>query len=532
MEALFKVKNRQSLLSVFIFFVNSFQIVIRAGFAFFLLLFIILNKLIANPFWNMVIISLVVLLLVLFLLVFSYKKYQNFLFWIDDKQDEFHLTEGVFQKKSISFHVNQIQQVYIERKWMQRLLGLSMLKIEVPGGQAEAVELKALSNGMANSLLSLLKHMQKQSLILTPPRFEIKEEDFDLVYLAESTWFSEIIQKKENLDTAIVQEERVLRVPLINLLKNALVTKIFSGFIIFLIPLQFLEYEWMVWIFNYLEDNFTVQIIWGPVMVLVLVVLLIVTSVILNLITSVLRYFNLKIEEIEEGHYQISQGLINLKTVQVKASRIQMFKIEQNYIQKLFGLYSLELKQLGDLMAGPQRAGGGIRIPGISKEQMLTLKSWGFLEDWELNNQEESLKPMMRKFWVNTMLFSLVIMVALIVVYTDYTDFLMMSIASGIFVLSVFVIWYFYFVKRESFYVDEGRLLLHRGLWNKVQIYMQVHKIQHVSKHHFFWQRRFVHAQLSTAGGAIKLTFYPQQQWRIIEGRVLYQVESKKKSWY
>lgn len=519
MQAFFNEPQRQSLLSILVFLTGNIQGILRSGIAFLILIFFMLRNLIENPFWRIAFIITAISLLVLFMLVYAIIQYRNFVFHMDYENAEFHLNQGVFQKKSLSFHTSQIQQVYIERKWIQRILGLSSLKIEVAGGQSEAIALPALSTGMANALLGELKMLQKGSEIFTPPAFDL---------VAKRNAPNDELSTTANL---AVSEPKSIQIPLINLLKNATVTRILNGLFLIFLPLQFLGYDITVWIFDYLESSFALQIIWGPVIIISLLLVAILLAILLNVILTLFQHFNLTIKEVEKNQYQLSQGLVNLKMVQIKPQRIQMVTIEQNYLQKKMGLYTLIVRQLQDLNTTQNAL--GIRIPGINETQLNTLVSWGFLPASDVEfAQTETIRPLKRKFWIQSIFITLMVWVPVLIAINAYGNWVWMILLAGLTLWLVLEVWYFKMVKSERFYFTENQMWLQKGVWKKTNTYMLIPKVQTMRSNHFFWQKKFIHVSVGTAGGGMNLTFYPQRKWRLIEGKILYILESKNPPWY
>lgn len=521
MQAFFNEPQRQSLLSILVFLTGNIQGILRSGIAFLILIFFMLRNLIENPFWRIAFIITSISILLLLLLIYAIYQYRNFVFYMDYNASEFHLNQGVFQKKSLSFHTSQIQQVYTERKWIQRILGLSSLKIEVAGGQSEAIALPALSVGMANALLEELKMLQKNAEVLMPPPFKPIEERDE--YVDENQQEEEFVAEKTKVKS--------IRIPLVSLLKNATVTRIFNGLFLILLPLQFLGYDITVRIFDYLESSYSLQIIWGPVIIISLSIVAILLAVILNVVLSLFQHFNLTIKEVEKNQYQLSQGLVNLKMVQIKPQRIQMVTIEQNYLQKKMGLYTLIVRQLQDLNTTQNAL--GIRIPGINEAQLNTLVSWGFLPASDVEfAQTETIRPLKRKFWIQSIFITLMVWVPVLIAINAYGNWVWMILLAGLTLWLVLEVWYFKMVKSERFYFTENQMWLQKGVWKKTNTYMLIPKVQTMRSNHFFWQKKFIHVSVGTAGGGMNLTFYPQRKWRLIEGKILYILESKNPPWY
>lgn len=529
MEKLFKDPQRQSLLSVLIFAVSHLRALSQQGVGLVILVFFILRSFVENPFY---LISSSIVLLVstaILFLIYAYYQYKNFVFFIDYDNEEFYLKSGVFQKKEMSFYIDQIQQVFIERKWMQRILGLSAVKIEVAGASSETIALNSLTHGIAEALLQEFQIMQKQKKQIMPPPFQ-EEQTTVIEPLA-------FIKNKEEKTTDYTKSRKIappkipfksLHVPLGNILKNAMVTRIFQGLLLLFVPLQFIGYEFLMRIIDFLEENYAFQIVWGPLLILTFLFVGIVLAMLLNTIRSLLMHYNLRLEEVEKGQYQLSQGLINLRVVQIKPQRIQMVQLEQNYLQKKFRIYTLIIRQLQDLEQS--QANVGIRIPGITQKQLEALVNGGFLPDFHADGNV--LKPLKRKFWIHSLFLTLVLtsLFAAVWIFYPVLWFPALLIMLPVWILALF--WTYKKVSLEEFRCTLDQMWHQKGIWKKVHTYFYTSKIQSFDKQHYFWQKRFLHAHIFTAGGVMRLTFYPQREWKIIQKELLQDVEKYNPKWF
>lgn len=528
MEKLFNEQQRQSLLSVLIFAVNHFRTLMRQGLALLFLVFFMLRRFIENPFYLISSIIILLVLTAILFLIYAYYQYKNFVFYIDYENEEFHLSSGVFQKKDISFYIHQIQQVYIERKWMQRLLGLSAIKIEVAGASSETISLNSLSHGVAAVLLKEFQIIQKQKQKIIPPPFRDNAQPIiePLAFIQNKK--REIYAEPEQKSLPPKIPFKTLKVPLKNILKNAVVTRILQGLLLLFVPLQFIGYDFLMRIFDFLEEHYSFQIVWGPLVILAFLLSGVLLSVLLNTIRSLLMHFNLKLEEVEKGQYQLSQGLINLKVVQIKPQRIQMVQLEQNYLQRKMQIYTLIIRQLKDLEEG--QANVGIRIPGITQKQLEDLVNGGFIPDFQAKGK--TLQPLKRKFWIHTLFFTLINCVFLGITWVFYPVLWMPLLIVLLPIWPLGIFWMYKKVKTEQFRYTLNQVWHQKGIWKRVNTYFYTSKVQSFDKQHYFWQKRFLHAHIFTAASVMRLTYYPQNEWKVIQRELLEQLEQYNPKWF
>lgn len=520
MKQRFNVPHRQSIWYIVIVTFGQLRTLASQGLGLFLMLFFLLRRVVHNPFYLIAVMILGLILILGLFLFLGYYQFKNYVFYIDYKENEFHLNSGVLQKNTLSFPIPQIQQIYVERKWMQRIFGLSAVTIEVAGASSETIKLNALTNEMAQSLMSELRTLQKQKEMLTPPPFII--DPIEISPLENHEDLLQLPLKKASF------QPKVMRFKLKNILINAMITQIFYGIFLMFIPFQFLGYQQILKVMDFIEDNFIIKMVWGPLVIILFILLTFLLSIVLNVIRSLLMHFNMEMKEVDKNQFQLSQGLINLKTIQIKSERVQMVEVQQNYLQRKFKLYTLVVKQLEDLEETQSER--GIRIPGVTLEQLHQLVDWGFIPNFIPEGQV--VQPLMRKFWIKSLLFSVIMgLGALQLIFFVNLD-VRMVVSSYVFLMIIYVLWNYRAVKVEKMFYTKQHVWHSFGVWQKVTNYFPLAKVQSIKDHHYFWQKKFIHAQILTAGGRMDLRFYPFQVWKKIQNNILRYVEKNQPRWY
>ena len=90
-----------------------------------------------------------------FTAVTSVLKYRNFRFKLDETQ--LVLNSGILTKDVMNIPLDRIQSVQMHQNFIQRILGITGLKIDTAGSSSEELEIPALKRKKAESLLELLK---------------------------------------------------------------------------------------------------------------------------------------------------------------------------------------------------------------------------------------------------------------------------------------------------------------------------------------------------------------------------------------
>ena len=96
------------------------------------------------------------LLTIVVFVVVSYLKYINFTFYIDDKNNEFIVNEGIFSKTKTTIQLNKIQQVNINQSFIQKIIGVFSVDVDTAGSQKKEGNIRAISHELALSLKASL----------------------------------------------------------------------------------------------------------------------------------------------------------------------------------------------------------------------------------------------------------------------------------------------------------------------------------------------------------------------------------------
>ena len=100
----------------------------------------------------------------------------NFTFYIDDKNDEFIVNDGVINKTKTTIQLNKIQQVNIHQNLVQRLIGVYALSVDTAGSDKKEGNIKAISHPLALALKSkLLDNENLKTVVSYENTVEVQE---------------------------------------------------------------------------------------------------------------------------------------------------------------------------------------------------------------------------------------------------------------------------------------------------------------------------------------------------------------------
>ncbi|HSI70525.1 MAG TPA: PH domain-containing protein, partial [Gillisia sp.] len=155
----FSHPQRQSILGVVLIFLTTLYRFLR-GFWVLGVYFLLSNPSAATVVY--VILGIVALAVVT--LGYSWVYYRRFLFYIDYSREEFVLQKGVFSTEDIAISFDKIQQVYLKRYLVQRLINVYSVVIETAGSKEDEVNITAVSRENARLLTDILLKAKKESV--------------------------------------------------------------------------------------------------------------------------------------------------------------------------------------------------------------------------------------------------------------------------------------------------------------------------------------------------------------------------------
>ena len=171
MENHFNEPQRQSSIGIIVMFFDTLQQYLKALWPILIIWLLKFNEI--NKLY-LVLGTLAVLFAVAFV---AFLKYKNFTFYIDDQNQEFIISEGIFNKTKTTIQLNKIQQVNINQSLIQRVIGVFELEVDTAGSANKEGKIKAISHLLALSLKSqLLDNDNKTATVLTDKTTIFEEE--------------------------------------------------------------------------------------------------------------------------------------------------------------------------------------------------------------------------------------------------------------------------------------------------------------------------------------------------------------------
>ncbi|MDP8927860.1 MAG: PH domain-containing protein, partial [Actinomycetota bacterium] len=251
---------------------------------------------------------------------------------------------GVISRHHRALHVDRIQQVEVDRSFLQRLLGLAALRVETAGTSREVeVELRVVSDEEARALRAVVRTGKARA---NRPATAVATD----------------LDENERLEP---RRREVLRVPL----RHVVVASV-TGVRLLVFPaviggaLEFagenLE-EWFETVIEQLVVRGVVdrhELITAPLPLGLAVAAVVGLWLLTAIVVGVLRDANFSIEQVEEDLH-VSRGLLSTRDSVLPLRRVQLVQVHRNWLRRVLGYTAVRVYSAG----GSAEADRRVAIP-------------------------------------------------------------------------------------------------------------------------------------------------------------------------
>lgn len=456
---------------------------------------------------NMAYIVISVVLILVLVVIFGYLNYRNCLFFIDEKQEEFILQKGVFNKKRIVFQLSKIQQVNINQNLIQKLAGVYAVEIETAGSAKKEAVIKAVSQKNANALRQRLMNSKSETEndAATKPFHQESAKETSAVTKVKIHWTSLF---KVGITSDYLKTFGIVTALLVTLYNN-------------------IKDLWLNDKGNsnkmaaYL-DNFN----WTQNLLLIFVGIVLFLAII-NLIRTLFFYYDFTITRHSKS-LLLSYGLLNTKNTIIHPVKVQIVKVVTNFFQRKMNLKRIFIYQASNDILKDKKA--IIQIPGTSDSQYREIIQLIFDAQPEKGNM---MKPNYRKMIAPAIKWILLpsVIFALVIIFGNG------KLDPFLFLLPVYVclsaISIFINFGNSRLWVNEDFIIVQSGIWDINTKYLQPYKIQGITTRQNLWhvKSNIGHVILHTAGGNISFRFGNFSEINKWVNQWIYQVETSVKEW-
>ncbi|WP_343522218.1 PH domain-containing protein [Pedobacter sp.] len=496
----FSKPQRESAFGIIIMGAHTLVKIVKASFFLFILAFV---KMSGTSFIYLIT-GVLAILFISF--IFAYLWYLKFTFFLDKEKQEFVVNKGIFNRDQVIIQLDKIQQVNINQNILQKIIGVYGLKIDTAGAHGEEVSIRAIDETTAYNLQAHLLN-----------RKAVGGEQPEAV--------------RENNHT---EETPFLKISGLTLLKVGLTSNYGQSLALLAAFFYTVIYEGRQLLdafkINRDEIQSTVTGMLTIVTVFILIACLLIVLLIINLVRTFYKYFELQIMQHKDA-LLLSSGLIAKKNTLISPNKVQVTKYSQNYFQKKMNMLNMSLRQahFGQNKKGHEMQGNTLEIPGCNvteRDELLKmilskapLKGKTFIPDWRFLNL-----PIFFKLVLPVSIF-------LILAFNIPAVKPFIGAAFAYFTTGVLMIYISY--RRHRISVNQDFIIKTSGIWDISNEIIQPNKIQAITTFQYPWHKGVDvgHLSLHTAAGQIHFKYGNYTEIKRLVNYWLYQVEHDNKSW-
>lgn len=499
MESTFNTPQRQSLVGIVVLFFDTLRKYLKALWPILLLWLVKFNEV------NKLYLALGALLLVVVVGFISFLKYQNFTFYIDNENEEFIISEGIFNKTKTTIQLNKIQQVNINQSLIQRVIGVYELEVDTAGSSNKEGKIQAISHPLALSLKGqLLDNEKKIKTFVAHETTKVAEE------VGTTTPF--------------------INISFISLLKVGITSNYVKS--LSLLLLFFITASDYINKFTgkdiFSDGDIEKYVNKSAVITSLFVFLLFLFSLVLviNVFRIVVRYFDYKIMN-QKGSLLLSFGLISTKSTILKPEKVQITTISRNYFQKKMNILEMKIKQATG--GEKQKQETAIEIPGCNNHEKNEILKLLF---HQIPIKGFMLQPNYRKLVFAVFLFIVLPLLGFLILASNIREVMEFVYVTPIYVVFVGLILYFGF-RNYRLFINDDFIIKQSGAWDVSDEIITIEKIQAITTSQLFWHKNadIGYLTLHTAGGNIGFQLGNYTKIKQYVNLWLYKIETSDSNW-
>jgi len=433
--------------------------------------------------------------------VFGVVSFFKYFFYLDE--DELIIEKGVFKKKHINIPFERIQTVDFSQNIIHQIFNVVALKIDTAGSAGTEFEFDALSKEKAEALRQLI--------------FKRKAE------------VSQLEASTDDISTPVqaLTQKPILTLAPGRLLLVGLTENHFRSFGLILLfgfwimdSLEEIGFGW-----DYLEDNIESAgaLFAGLAMAVSLAIFFMLLSMVISLVRTVLKYFDLKFVRQGLG-FKVTSGLITRRETAAMDNKIQIVQWSSNLLQKFLGFFEIHLKQASSVAINAKKS---IKVPGASIDQVEEVQKYLYTEtDLIFDN----------KFKVSQHYF---IRPAIYIVSLGILHSGAMIYFGSKFVLPIIIFYILILIsrylkyKKTSYQFNPTMLKINGGTYGHDYSLLPIHKIQSIQKKQNYYQRRrgLASVRIHTASGDVGIPYITEDTVEELMDFFTYTLEKSEQYW-
>ena len=445
-------------------------------------------------------------------------------------QGKFHVHKGIFVREKINIPLERVQAVHIEQNLVQRLFGVSGVRVDTAGSSGSELRIHALKWDEAQSLRSLLTADLSERADL--PKDQRHGAKTDVIAEAET---------KNSPQRRAITDLDFRTLLCVGLSQNHLSKVAFA--VGGLVTFQGFAWEILTELWTRVPGIWrSILLFLSPLILIVSPVIIAMTSVMISLISSILRHWKLQLwvegsKAKRTSAVHLTQGMLNRQSMQIPIHKVQYVTWESTWIRRLFSMDTVHIRQAAAGGAVQGNGGGTVEggsvmrmgIPAMNSKRTRQLEALLF-PSWPQRSLI-TIRPEKYSFWVRWFRRSL----ALLPVAVGFGWWL--GVIWGL-VLGAFLWtwsgWLSLKIYRGQWATTDGRhLSTHQGWWFRKRIMIDWHKLQAVemTQNRIQAHRDVAHLTFHTSSGVAHLRFLSTDLAKDLRDLAMAQVHANRGPW-
>ncbi|MBC7885565.1 MAG: PH domain-containing protein [Saprospiraceae bacterium] len=412
---------------------------------------------------------------------------------------ELILHTGVFNRKKMAIPFNKIQTINFEQNIIHRFFSVLRIKVDTAGSEKNEFEFHALQSDKANAL---------RDLVMKEKRTPVITEEFDTQQIGESSAFTPIM----SLSTADLLKVGITE----NHLK--------SGALIFLFFFWIYQnlHDVGVDVDEYSEEIPDVDV--GMLFIVFIISVFIIVSVIISMIRTVVRDYDLQFLRSARG-FKVISGLFTKKEVSAMDVKIQQMAWSDNLLKRMIGFKNLSLHQASSAELSSKQ---NIHIPGCRMHHITEVvrSLFGKVDFDHFEMHKIDIRFFIR---FSLIICILILMMGTLAYYINHTDKIVYVIIAGLYFIGHRYLSY----RKKTFGHNEELVFIKGGIFGDKAEILPIFKIQAIELNQTPYQTRhqLCSITLFTASGRTQIPYISHHFARHLTDLFLSKVEMDRRKW-
>ncbi|HLW40745.1 MAG TPA: PH domain-containing protein [Flavobacterium sp.] len=495
---------------------NAFWTIIKGSWA--IIAVLAIRGFSTNSYWlYLIFLGLIVLTFIRLSINYFYYSYQVV-------GDELIINKGWLSKSKTVVKLDKIHEVNLNQKLIHKIIGLYLVGVDTAGSSKTEITINGISYHKALALKEVLTNTQSKIAVDTAEHSPEKStEEF-----TEDGMINEPIPQKTTFSEKI-------SIGLPSLIKIGLTRNYLQTFaLLFAFSFQIIDQVRSFLSYDADEEDATrygemfqasnfEQL--GGLLILMFILGVVFFVVVFNLVRTFLTYYNYQIN-LKNNQLTVSYGLTDSHIIAVPSQKVQLFQIQQNYLQKLMNLFEVKIKQIESNENNKQKK--GLVVPGANRSELGRIFYVIYQTDLEIPT--DFLKPHKRILLLKFFWLCIPALIALGFFYYSETMHYAWIILP-VFAFIYFLIYCGY--RNEKLYIKDDFIVLKKGVWDITTTYLQISKIQQITIRQSYFQegRHLGSLNLHTAAGTVILYYYDFKMLQKLSNELLYKIEKNNYQW-